>query len=67
MTHDNLFRLFPRPWRVSADETGAIKDATGAEVLQVDTLRGRTDEAANALAELLARLGNSFDIDSQHE
>jgi hypothetical protein len=62
MTREELFSAFPRPWRLSPDEIGAVLDANGAEVLQVDTLRDRFDEDVAALAEVLVDLGNAAEI-----
>ena len=59
MTREELFVLFPRPWKASDDhDPGVILDAEGEIVLTVDPDRDREDEDVGALADLLVELVN---------
>jgi hypothetical protein len=58
MTREELFSMFPRPWRLSDDEAGAVLDKTGAEVFQVDTQHVRSDDDVIAVADLIVALVN---------
>jgi hypothetical protein len=60
MTREQLFRVFPRPCRMSSEveEVGVVLAADGCEVLAVDTNGTHGDEIANAMAQLLCRLAN---------
>lgn len=59
MTEEELFSVFPRPWRTSEVECGAVLDANGVEVLTVDTPNDRADVDVQALAELIVEIGNA--------
>jgi hypothetical protein len=58
MTHEELFSIWPRPWRLSEEDVGVVLDANGIEVLTVDTNNDHADVDVVALAELLVELGN---------
>lgn len=58
MTSEELFSVFPRPWRLSEEELGVALCADGSEAFVVDTNRERTDEDVFALAELIVELVN---------
>jgi len=58
MTREELFSIWPRPWRLSEEDVGVVLDANGVEVLTVDTTNDRADNDVVALAELLVELGN---------
>lgn len=61
MTREELFSVFPRPWRLCAAETGTVLDARSHPVLTVDQNRECTDEDVLALAELITDLVNEAD------
>ena len=58
MTREELFSVFPRPWRISQETSGSVVDANGAEVLVVDHNCERDDDDVLGLIELLVDLGN---------
>lgn len=58
MTREELFSVFPRPWRLSEEDVGVVLAADGSEVLTVDTTNRREEIDVIALAELLMDLGN---------
>ena len=56
MTREELFSVFPRPWR--DDGPGIILDAYGNDVLVIDVNRDREHEDVVALTDLLVELVN---------
>lgn len=58
MTREELFSVFPRPWRLSEEDVGVVLAADGTEVLTVDSINSKADVDCIALAELLVDLGN---------
>mgnify|MGYP001111765988 CR=1 FL=1 len=58
MTREELFSIWPRPWRLSKRSAGVVLAANGSEVFTVDTPNVHDDRDAIALAELLVELGN---------
>lgn len=58
MTREELFSVFPRPWRRSTIDCGVILDAKGVEILTVDTNQDRADVDVDALVDCLVELGN---------
>lgn len=61
MTHEELFSVFPRPWRLSEEDIGVILCADGSEALTIDTMRDCEDDDAIAIAELLVDLVNGVE------
>lgn len=59
MTREELFSVFPRPWRLSPEDGGVVLCADGSEALTVNTLGDRADYDVTALAELLVELVNA--------
>lgn len=59
MTREELFSVFPRPWRLSEEDVGVVLCADGSEALTVNTLGDRADEDVIALAELVTDLVNA--------
>lgn len=58
MTREELFSVFPRPWRRSERDCGVVLDANGVEVLTVDSNNDRADDDVDTLADLLVELAN---------
>jgi hypothetical protein len=61
MTREELFSVFPRPWRLSREEIGVVLAADGTEVLTVDTVHICEDEQAIALAKLIIEWSQEAD------
>lgn len=59
MTREELFSIFPRPWRLSEEDIGVVLCADGSEALTVDTVGDRENEDCIALAELVTDLVNA--------
>lgn len=63
MTREELFSVFPRPWRLSTEDIGVVLDADGKGVITVDVNGERDDEDVIALAEVLTDIGNDAEVD----
>ncbi len=57
MTREELFSVFPRPWRPSP-ACGAVLDNNGVQILVVDVDNDRADDDVRALVEVLVELAN---------
>lgn len=55
MTRNQIFKLWPRPWRLHRDHPGSVLDAEGDDVLFI---QNNTDEEATALAKLIVEWSN---------
>lgn len=62
MTREELFSVFPRPWRLSEKNIGVVLAANGRDVLTVDVNNERDDEDVIAMAEVLRDLGNAAEL-----
>jgi hypothetical protein len=59
MTREELFSVFPRPWRLSEEGIGVVLCADGSEALTIDTTGNRDNDDVIAIAELVTDLVNA--------
>jgi hypothetical protein len=58
VSREDIFKLWPRPWKLSPDRDGIVLDGGGMDVLIVDNECYQSQEAAVALAEMLVEWSN---------
>ncbi len=61
-----MFKEFPRPWRHEEKTPGRVVCADGSELLVIDLVGERSDEAVLALAEIIVQLGNRLPESGPH-
>ncbi|HEY1503201.1 MAG TPA: hypothetical protein VGF92_02815 [Stellaceae bacterium] len=58
MTRDELFKVFPRPWRIDQDVAGQILAADGRPVYEIDAASMLFDDERAAVAQLCVEFAN---------